>query len=380
MTATDFVRQLSRPAAALALVAGLLGARTPAFADNSAIGFAPDSLTASPGETFKVDVVANLAEEVRGVQFGLKFDPAVVQITSITEGPYLKDWARAHHGQSAVGVPFQVDNARGEVSIGGIVILGGDSAGGPAGPGVLATVQGTVRPEASASSALTLTAVKFASTLPDAAAVPNMTVLPGGVAVGDAPVPPPDAAGGTLQTPGGVGIQSDGSTIVDQPDGASDTGAALAASDPRTQPIWHDVLRRAQADEPPPIIVPTSAPVFASDLQTNATATAVAGAASATALSRAVVAVTPPAPRQPHSLMGVSEPTPRPAPQTPQSQRLTFAPTPTPRPTTVNTALRPTGSSGVLLPWELLAGIGGGVIAAGLVLVGFRRSPLGPTP
>src|ERR1700730_7537066 len=117
-----YSRRLARPVVALGLVVGLFGGRMRALADsNSAMGCAPDSVPATPGDSFSVDVVVNLSQEIRGAQFGMKFDPAVVTIASVSEGPYLKEWAKAHHGQSAAAVPFQVDNSRGEVSIGGLV-------------------------------------------------------------------------------------------------------------------------------------------------------------------------------------------------------------------------------------------------------------------
>lgn len=382
------LRHLSRPMLAIGLLLGAFGGRTPVLAADSAIGFAPDAVAVGPGDTFSVDVVVNLAQEIRGLQFGMKFDPSVVQVSSVTEGPYLKDWARAHQAQSAMAIPFQVDNSRGEVSIGGLLLLGGDSNGGPAGPGVVATVKGIVRPDASASSALTLTAVKFASTLPDASAVPNIAVIAGGVAVGGAPMPAADPSGGVAPPPSGAAVQSEGSTVVPPasdsgPDGFVDTTASTSteaadAASALSGPVWHDVFMQADGTELPPIVVPTSAPVFSSDV--NRESATVAAAATATALSRAVVAVTPPALQQPQSPSGALNPTPRPAPATPATaQPDRRAPTPTPIPRTANSALRPVGSSGVFLPWELIAGVGGGVVAAGLILVGFRRAPTNPS-
>jgi hypothetical protein len=368
----------------VAILAGVLAGSAPAMAQQSStIGFSPGVTEANPGDSFSVDVVVDLAEEIRGAQFGLKFDPSVIQISSVSEGTYLKDWAKGNQAQSAAAVPFQVDNNRGEVSIGGIILLGGTTNGGPSGQGVLATVKGTVTGDGSAGSALTLTAVKFASTRPDAGGVPNVVVNQGGVSVGGSAVPAPDPSGGVLRTgpqngpppsnddstpPADNSPSDDSSTGGSVPGTVANSEAAVAASE--FGPVYHDTLKLAQT-EPSPIVVPTSAPVFASDSR----ATAVAAAATATVLT-GVVPVTPPAVPQPQPPAGAQNPTARPSPITgvatpaaPVTQNTIVPRAPVP------SGLRPTGSSGIFIPWEVVAGIGGGIVAAGLVLFAFRRTP-----
>src|SRR5262249_4312317 len=50
---------------------------------------------------------------------------------------------------------------------------------------------------------------------------------------------------------------------------------------------------------------------------------------------------------------------------------------PAPRPQVAAPVVRPTASAGLFIPWEVLAGIGGGLISAGLVLYAFRRPSAG---
>jgi hypothetical protein len=312
------------PLAMAVLALGLTGSS--ARADGSSLGFEPPIVTAAPGETFSVDVVITVTQQIRGAQFGLKFDPSTVQVASVSEGTFLKDWAKANHGQSAAAVPFRVDNSRGEVSIGGIVLLGGDSNGGPSGTGVLATVKGSLAPTAAAGSPLSLTAVKLASTLPDAAGVPDVAVLAGQVSLGaPAPAGPPP------------------------------TPVPQIAAPPTTAPV---------SDQ---------GGVFASDANRQATAVVVAGA-TASSLQGIVPVTPPPIQLQQAPTPAPAIPTTRPAAAAPPTPAPAANVTLIPRPAVAGAqALRPVGSAGLFIPWEVVGGIGGGVIAGGLLLFALRK-------
>jgi hypothetical protein len=435
---------------ALALVATLLVTALPApvRADGSALSFSPTLVSVVPGGSFSVDVLISAGAEIRGAQFGFTFDPSVLQVSSVTVGPFLKDWAAAHHGDAAAGVPFKVDNTKGEVSIGGIILLGGDSNGGPSGTGVLATVKGTSWITANAVTTLNFYAVKFASTLPDAAGLPDIAVSPGQVSVGgatgpalpapDAPVlgpiptdvPPPapapaDPSGASGQaapppvasqtnltassatntpvppsggTGGSNGAQPAPTAVLANEPGPNAAAPAIAA--PITAPVAGAAPPSGAAASTPEVsgaqssgtpgsnapapgganasgAAPASAGSTPSDAQGQATA--VAAAATATSLRGAIVAVTPPSVQQPQPPVGAANPTARPAGPTPAAAGAPAAGAPAarvtvvPRPVTA-AAARPTGSGGLFIPWEVVGGIGGGIVAAGLVLYAFRRT------
>src|SRR5262245_983782 len=61
--------------------------------------------TITPGQTLSVDVVVENQQPIAGYQFGIGdmsgnpgFDPTIVQVVSIAEGPYLSDWAYQNGG------------------------------------------------------------------------------------------------------------------------------------------------------------------------------------------------------------------------------------------------------------------------------------------
>lgn len=127
----------------------------------------PPTSRVSAGATFKVDVLQATSRSVQGTEFGLRFDPAVVQVERVEEGPFYRDWARAN-GAETIVVPagWPVDNHAGTVGAAAIVILGGPSTGGastggPTGIGVVASV--TLRAVAPGRSALTLTDASVAA-------------------------------------------------------------------------------------------------------------------------------------------------------------------------------------------------------------------------
>jgi hypothetical protein len=82
----------------------------------------------------------------RGAQFGLTFNPAVIQVLSVDSGTgtaatFFSDWASAHGAQVIVLPAWDVDSNAGSTTVGGIAIIGAPlTAGGPTGQGTIATV------------------------------------------------------------------------------------------------------------------------------------------------------------------------------------------------------------------------------------------------
>jgi hypothetical protein len=117
----------------------------------------------SAGQEFTVDVVINTQPEVRGAQGALSFDPALFEVTDVTEGTFLSDWASANGVQTLVFPEPDIDNAAGHVSDIGVAIIG-TVQGGPSGSGVLWTYHMKAKNGASGTSTLTLSNVHVSDT------------------------------------------------------------------------------------------------------------------------------------------------------------------------------------------------------------------------
>jgi hypothetical protein len=104
-----------------------------------------DTLTVSNGSTFTVNVNVSTASQVGGIQFGATFNPQVVKANSVGVGTMLSTWGSANGVAYSVNVPFQIDNAAGTISVGGISGLGRPTGStfGPTGQGVIATISFT---------------------------------------------------------------------------------------------------------------------------------------------------------------------------------------------------------------------------------------------
>lgn len=165
----------------------------------------PSTMSVNPGESFRMDVVLTTDAQTRGVQFGLTYDPSLLQIDSVEPGAYYKSWSDANGGQGAAVMAFQPHNDTGRLAPGAVVLLGGPADRGPNGSGTVLTLQMTARPGASGRSPLLMTDVIISTTkaesLPDVmwtGAVAGVGL--GAAALGPPPepvlaAPPPDIAG-----------------------------------------------------------------------------------------------------------------------------------------------------------------------------------------
>lgn len=201
-------RELARSAGVRALGALLLlccvslsGSPVSAAARGTSLVITPPTRSVSPGESFQVDIVINTDAPTRGVQFGMTYDPRLIQIDQVVPGPFYQAWSDAHDGQGAAVLPFQAQNGTGKLSVGAIVLLGGP-VDGPTGSGTVLSLHMTARSGATGRSPLLLTDVIVSS--PQAESIPDVTWTGSVVGVGLAPEavgPPPEPVMASADTP-----------------------------------------------------------------------------------------------------------------------------------------------------------------------------------
>lgn len=146
-----------------------------------AAGFAltPSSTTIAAGSTFSLDLVGTDLADLYAFQFALSFDPAIVHVLGVTEGPALP----------TAGTTFFVPGAADNVA--GMLALSGDTLIGPI-PGF--TGGGTLASISFAAVAGGTTSISFSDvlTLSSAFDVGVPTLESANVAVtGTSPVPEP---------------------------------------------------------------------------------------------------------------------------------------------------------------------------------------------
>ena len=393
-------------AIAFCLVAFCSLSVTPAHAANTSVTISPPSVAANPGDQLKLDVILSSDVPTRGMQFGLTFDPNVIQIDKVVDGPFYQSWASAHGAQAQTVVPFKPDNAKGAVSVGGVAVLGGPPTDGPSGSGIVVTLQVTAK-----SGAQGVSQIGFTSVIVDDA---NSREIPAVASTGAAVGVGVDASsiGGPSTTqalpptstdirfrleeggqPSSQSVQVRNGTPVTS---TSESAPAPTAPPPTAVPAVAPTLPAATPTAPA-IVAPTAAPLVVSAAPTSSVAvapTAVAptvgspvqqaAASIPTATSQNIsLAAVPTVASAPVQVGGAqafqSIATPATAAQPVAAQQNNAAPpqlvaaTPTlGRLPVAAPVTRPRGTAGVFLPWELLAGIGGGIVSAGLILLALR--------
>lgn len=141
----------------------------------------PVSLT----QVFTVAINIDTDQVTRGSQFGLKFNPAVIQCEAASEGNFYKDWAQGHSASTLVFPMSSCNNISGTLSDMGITLLGG--SGGPTGTGAIADVR--FHALAAGTSPLTLTDVVVSDACVPSCHPLTITLSNGQVQIGPAPVP-----------------------------------------------------------------------------------------------------------------------------------------------------------------------------------------------
>jgi hypothetical protein len=77
---------------------------------------------------------------LRGAQWSLNFDPAVMRCDSGSEGGFFRDWAKANSCFTTLYPSLSIDNKIGTVAEMGVAVMG-QTRGGPVGSGVVYTYQ-----------------------------------------------------------------------------------------------------------------------------------------------------------------------------------------------------------------------------------------------
>jgi hypothetical protein len=102
------------------------------------IDIAMNSQTTKIGDSFKADIAISNTTALRGAQWKLNFNPRVMQLKSISEGSFFKDWAAANNGTTLILPKPEIDNTQGVVSYMGIAVMS-SIPGGAKGDGILCT-------------------------------------------------------------------------------------------------------------------------------------------------------------------------------------------------------------------------------------------------
>jgi hypothetical protein len=160
-------------------------------------------MNANVGDTLTIAVSISTSVPSRSAQAGFSFNPAVLQCTTrfATEGDYYKTWAVAN-GLDTIMVPTpKCDNTKGDLSVGGVAILGGNAGEGPSGTsGTLFSMSFTV--VGSGVSPLILDPLSLVKDATYQANSLTLTTFNGAVAVGETLTPSPTVSptGGSAPT------------------------------------------------------------------------------------------------------------------------------------------------------------------------------------
>jgi hypothetical protein len=343
--------------AAAALVAGCLSEATPTAAASTSVSISPAAQQVQPGDTFNVDVTINTDTPTRGAQFSLTFDPALLQMTKATVGGFYQDWAKSNQAAANIVVPFKPDNQKGTTTVGAVIIIGGQAGPndqGPTGTGPMVTVSFTAKSGTSGPAKIEFGNVQISG--PNSTTISNVTVTGGTIGVGvdvsqlAQPTPETLASPTALPTsqgatPIGLEAQKLGIAGGSTPQATAPTAGPTqpAAQTPTPQPAAQTPTAQTPAAQSAPAQTPTA----------PSTPTLVPAAQSRPAQPPAAAS----------TALGLPSASP---PVAPAPQSATSVPTPLP-------AVPPRGSPGLVIPWELVGGFGGGIIATGIVLFALRR-------
>jgi hypothetical protein len=162
------------------------------------LSISPTATAVNPGDQFTLDVVVTTDIVTRGLQFGLSFDPSLVQVNSVDEGTFYKSWADSNGETSIADPPWTVDNTSGTVSIGSVALLappssdpGAVDTNGPSGSGTAATITLTAAQGVNNVATLTLSSVVINGVQNGLyLAIPSPTVTNGQVTIGEVTLTP----------------------------------------------------------------------------------------------------------------------------------------------------------------------------------------------
>jgi hypothetical protein len=102
---------------------------------NAIVSLVIDSQMIKSGDVFSANLLIDSRIALRGIQWKLSFNPAVLRCDKVTEGNYFRDWASSHGGNTVTFPKPVIDNTAGQISDMGIAIMS-NQAGGPLGKGI----------------------------------------------------------------------------------------------------------------------------------------------------------------------------------------------------------------------------------------------------
>jgi hypothetical protein len=406
-----------------------------ALAAGPSLTITPASIVVNPGDQFQVAVTLSTGVPSRGLQFGLKWDPRVVQVDRVSPGAFFANWSTDHKAQVSLLPQFAPDNANGRTAVGGIAVLTAEAqkADGLTGNGPALTVRLTAKQGISGQTQLDFYGV-VVNGIGNNGAVASQTGV--STAAGAIVVGPPDTPLPPAPAPVAVADNTTGGGYVPNASSAGVAEANVATAVPNVQPTSPPIS--AQLAEPVATDVPLATPTPRLEAAPTAELATIAPLPSATPLPPAptsppaAAAPDVPATQVPQTSGGPAEPAaaatpvaggllplaalatqqaggsistlptsqpagaaaspaaagagalaaqppaasnaaPASATQTRAETPVVVTPAPSARPPVAATAARPRGSNGLFVPYELLAGVGGGVVAAGITLYALRR-------
>jgi hypothetical protein len=163
------------------MVTSVLTATPAAAAGTATLSFNPSSTTVGVGASFSVPVQINMAGgNTNGVQFGVIYNPAVLNLTGATDGTFFSSYAAGIPGCSVFNQPW-FPGTTGVSAVGADSLLGAACGAGPTGTGTMATFNFTALAGVNAVTQITFTALSPTGTVVSGATTTvintiNMTV------------------------------------------------------------------------------------------------------------------------------------------------------------------------------------------------------------
>ena len=339
-------------------------------AAGASLSMVPATIALKPGASTDVFVVLTSDVPTRGIQLGLKYDPRIINIDHISDGTFYQGWASSQGLKASTMIPFKADNSKGSVTVGTTVILGGKPGQGATGSAPILIVSLTALAGATGQTTLDFVNVIVSDSATVPSGIPGVTASGCAIGVGEG------LDSSALQAPGAAGV-----TSIQAPAepgfGITDRGLGNVSGPTVTQPQPQPALQQVVAQPststpvPPTVALPTALP-------TSVTTAPTPMPAPELIAQSAVVQSAPPgsvanvnAGPQQQFTPGGSTPAQSPPVAAAQATLRPLA-TPTRQPVAAAPVTVSRSSSGVLIPWEVLAGIGGGIVSAGLALYALR--------
>lgn len=136
------------------LISAMMASAAPVFAAGISMYVSPASQTVDPGDTFTVSVYIDTDTATRSAQCDVLFDPALVQVNSVSPGTFYSDWATSHGAGTYWQAPT-INNTTGIINDAAISLTGA-SGQGVTGSGTFIVISMTAKTGIEGTSAVTL--------------------------------------------------------------------------------------------------------------------------------------------------------------------------------------------------------------------------------